>query len=128
VSFIWAAVFSFLTSLRSCQPKKGAATKSSSAVVVSDGEQSDDHSDTGSVIYVKAKPKTKDPIPKDSSSDDASKDSTTGEAADAMAVDEPTKVCLSSSRAPTRPSTWTDGTPARFYPVRLWSSGPQRYQ
>ncbi|KAJ7189353.1 hypothetical protein GGX14DRAFT_580789 [Mycena pura] len=74
--------------------KKGNRTKAT--VVVSDGDQSDDHSDTGSVVYVKAK--SKDPVVKDASSKDPSskdplsKDPTTGEAADAMAIDEPTKL------------------------------------
>ncbi|KAJ7197349.1 hypothetical protein GGX14DRAFT_574141 [Mycena pura] len=76
--------------------KKGNRTKAT--VVVSDGDQSDDHSDTGSVVYVKAKAKSKDPVVKDASSKDPSskdplsKDPTTGEAADAMAIDEPTKL------------------------------------
>jgi hypothetical protein len=48
--------------------------------VVSDGDQSDD-TDTGSVIYVKAKAKAKD-----------SSNPSTGEAADSMAVDDPDEV------------------------------------
>lgn len=93
------------------QTKRNLAAKSSSAVVVSDGDQSDDPSDTGSVIYVKAKAKPKDPVAKDtlpkdpSSKDPLPKDPTTGEAADAMAIDEPTKVRLSVLRTSTRPST-----------------------
>jgi hypothetical protein len=77
------------------QAKKGSTAKSTSAVIVSDGDQTDYDSDTGSVIYVKAKSKAKDPVPKDTPTKDlTAKDPTIGEATDAMAVDEPTKVCL----------------------------------
>jgi hypothetical protein len=96
------------------QTKRNLAAKSSPAVVVSDGDQSDDHSDTGSVVYIKAKAKSKDPVAKDASSKDPSsknplpKDPSTGEAADAMAIDEPTKVRPSLLCTSARPSTRTN--------------------
>lgn len=104
-----------------CQTKRNLAAKSSSAVVVSDGEQSDDHSDTGSVVYVKPKPKPRDPAAKDSlPKDPVTKDSTTGEAADAMAIDEPTKVRLSFLYASARPTVRTNRAYGRFPPVGFW--------
>jgi hypothetical protein len=83
----------FFLTLYTCQPKKPSNNKSSMTIVVSDGDQSDDYSDAGSILFLKGKSKVKDSLPKEpSAKEPSSKDPLTGEGTDAMVVDEPAEV------------------------------------